>query len=79
METSGTPRLRASQDTHKGGLKVKGEPREHSVMDTREGRNQENGWVWEGSILSKTAEWSIKIETKKHSIKASIGYWWETS
>lgn len=40
---------------------------------------KKNGWVWEGSILSKTAEWSIKIETKKHSIKASIGYWWETS
>ena len=66
METSGIPRLRASQDTHKGGLKVKGELKK-------------NGWVWEGSILSKTAEWSIKIETKKHSIKASIGYWWETS
>ena len=49
METSGTPRLRASQDTHKGGLKVKGEPREHSVMDIRKGRTQEK-WMGLGGI-----------------------------
>lgn len=40
---------------------------------------KKNGQVWEGSRVSKAAEWSIKTETKKHSLKTSIGYWWEKS
>lgn len=48
-----------------------------SHRPVKEERKRNGWWGWEGSTVSKAAEWSIKIKTKKHSLKASIGYWWE--
>lgn len=33
--------------------------------------------VGEWSTVSEAAELSSKIRTKRYSLKASIGYWWE--
>lgn len=35
------------------------------------------GWGLGWSTVSEAAELSSKIRTKRYSLKASIGYWWE--